>query len=410
MEVASRRRLLTILAGSAATGLGGCSGGIGGGSGGGGPDPSDDGGATDELDESDYPDALGRDRAEELRGAAVDRSGIYDHFRSLFSQRENVERITEATMDPLNALLESAGITDRFEDEPPAAAAAVKITPLPDPVDALVTATDLVTAIGHTSGINAVLDCGAYHQATSTCGFDAPRATADDVRDLNATLAEAAGQPSADRGSTGVVEAIDEYVANPGGETLDAVRERLHAEYDLTAPVLALRHWAQIVEGPYAEHPDSSDSVAYVRRIARANVSAIVGARAEIAEQLSELDADPQSNGDAGDGDGSDPAGDHFQLSEPEAPAEAPVDEYFSVGFTVSNPTDVTRSEIVTISTASGPKAELQGTELTLDAGEQQRIGLEIRAIETGELRYQVRADHAETRELATDIVESDGS
>lgn len=407
MTAPTRRRVLTSVAGVASCGLAGCAGG-GGGADGGDDSPASSDGAVDAPPADSFPSALSRDRAAELRGAAVDRAGIYDHFRSLFSQQENVERVTEATMDPLNALLESTGITDRWDADPPATAVAVDIAPLPDPIDALATATEIVTAVGNTAGINGVLDCGAYHDATATCGFDAAVASAADARARNETLATAAGDPVDGGDPTGVVEALDEYRTAPGEGTLAAVREALRAEYEATAPLPALRAWARIVQSPYGEIADSTDAVDYVDRVTRANAASIVGLRAEIADQLSELGAPPEGDATGEGSDDAEQSGNSFTVSDVSGPAKALVDERFTVTATVANPTEETRTEDVFARVESGPRAAVEGRDETLEPGAERTVGRRIRVVEPGTVRYRIATKGDETDVAETEIVEDE--
>lgn len=215
-----------------------------------------------------------------IRDSAQRRVEIYENFESLFSQEDNEERIANSVIDPINGALESAGITDRYDGGPPPAEAAVDIAPLPDPVDALGQAVDVLKASVLT-GANRILDCGAYTEVLDQCGLDPADATAADARSLNSELATQASK---------VVTSANEYLDSEDESTLDDLEQALNSEYEKTAPLPVLKNWTEITQSPYGQLAEVNDeTLNYVKNIARANASAIVGIRAQLEEDINEV-------------------------------------------------------------------------------------------------------------------------
>ncbi len=217
---------------------------------------------------------------ENIRDSAEKRKNIYQDFESLFSQEDNITKIKNNSIDPINGLLEATGITDRYDGSPPPAQVAVDIAPLPDPVDALGTAIDVLNS-QTLGGANAILDCGAYTDLLDQCLKDNPDSSASDVRELNSTLADKASE---------VVTAATVDGTTITDDQIKDVKQALQAERGETAPLSVLADFTEISEGPYDKLPRFVDaSVPYIKNISRANASAIVGIRQSLNESVDQL-------------------------------------------------------------------------------------------------------------------------
>lgn len=259
----NRRRVLQSLGLLTATGVAGCAGQ---------PDttpPRDD-------DASDS-----GDRVREIERKATNRAEMYGYFRETFSREYTYDELVSQALTPLGTLLETMEITDRMGDDPPAVAAAVAIAPLPDPIDALSEAKDVIVGRRY-SAANAIYQCGAYTEALDTACMDSPDARVEGVRDRNGTLRTKA---------QAVADAAGAYRSSRTDENRAHLVAALRAEFEHTAPLPALAVWTEIDASAYANRTQwERQGAKYVRNVAYSNASSIVAARAALDEQLEWID------------------------------------------------------------------------------------------------------------------------
>ena len=224
---------------------------------------------------------------DEIIESAQDRASMYNNYTSLFSQDDNVERIANNVIDPINGLLEATGITDRYDGGPPPAAAAVDIAPLPAPISAMSNASDVLTS-ATLVGANRILDCGAYTEVLDQCLVDSSDSSASNVRSLNETLSGRALNVATTANDVDLTE------PDPFAELLDALKN----EKQETAPLSNLAPWTEIEQSPYDNIAEvTDDSREYIINIAKANASAIVGARQELTETIDKIEGTTDGTG-----------------------------------------------------------------------------------------------------------------
>jgi hypothetical protein len=255
----NRRRILQSLGLLTATGVAGCAG------------------QSDSTPPRDDDASDSGDRAREIERKATNRAAMYGHFRETFSREYTYDELVSQALTPLGTLLETLEITDRMRGDPPAVAAAVAIAPLPDPIDALSEAKDVIVGRRY-SAANAIYQCGAYTDALDTACMDSPEARVGEVRDRNRTLRTKA---------QAVADAAGAYRSSRTDENRARLVAALRAEFEHTAPLPALAAWTEIDASAYANRTQwERQGAKYVRNLATANASSIVAARAALDEQL----------------------------------------------------------------------------------------------------------------------------